>query len=142
MNNRIFCLMLATGISCLSLACSQTSKPFPDQISEENQNNQSKTVEHYASADLTWLQYADPKADANLAIEKQDFSLLAFAGRVTSFPGIDGESSLLQQQCGYRLLPNTSDALTSKNELSLRKQLFQYAQTYNQLMSAACLKHR
>jgi hypothetical protein len=139
MNNRIFSLIIATGIGFFSLNCSQTTTTLPqepaitvDNLSEENDALQSK--------DLSWLNYADPKADANLAIEKQDFTLLAFAGRATSFPGIESESSILQQQCGYRLLANSSDALRSQSELHLRKKLYQYAATFNQLVAAACQK--
>jgi hypothetical protein len=130
--------MFATTISCLSLGCSQTNVSFPVQPPERTQVNQSENIEHHQKLDIKWLDYADPKADANLAIEKLDFTLLALASRVTSFPGIDGDSSILQQQCGYRLLANSSDALRSESELSLRKQLYQYASVYNQLVSAAC----
>jgi hypothetical protein len=130
--------MFATAISYLSLGCSQTNTSFSDQKPEITQDNNN---ERYQSTNLDWLIYADPKADANLAIEKQDFTLLAFAGRVTSFPGIESDLYTIQQQCGYRLLANSSDTLKSEKELSLRKQLFQYATTYNQLVSAACRKY-
>jgi hypothetical protein len=132
MNNRIPFLIFAIAISCVSIGCSQTNTATLSQTSVTTQANQ--------TADLKWLIYADPKADANLAIEKRDFTLLAFAGRATTFPGIDDESSTLQQQCGYRLLANSSDALHSENELSLRKQLYQYAATFNQLVAVACQK--
>lgn len=138
MNNRISSLMFATAISYLSLGCSQTNTSFSEQTPEATQDNNN---ERYQSTNLDWLIYADPKADANLAIEKQDFTLLAFTGRVTSFPGIESDAYTIQQQCGYRLLANSSDTLKSENELSLRKQLFQYAATYNQLVSAACRKY-
>ena len=144
MNNRICPLIFATAISYLSLGCSQNSTSFSGQTSEAPEapkDNQSKSIERHQSVELKWLNYADPKADANLAIEKKDFTLLAFAGRVTSFPGIEGETSTLQQQCGYQLLANSSDALRSQSELSLRKQLYQYAGTYNQLVSTACRKY-
>jgi hypothetical protein len=135
MNNRISLLMFATAISFLSLGCSQT------YTSDSTPNNQNAAIESHKSVDLTWLNYADPKADANLAIEKQDFNLLAFAGRVTSFPGIDGGSSTLQQRCGFRLLSDSSDALRSENQLKQRKKLYQYAATYNQLVADACQKN-
>lgn len=138
MNNRISCMIYSIVISNLSLGCSQTTTPFLSQSSDVTQDNY---IEQHQSPDLKWLQYADPKTDANLAIEKQDFTLLGFAGRATSFPGIDSESSILQEQCGYRLLANSGDALRSKNELNLRKQLYQYAANYNQLVAAACQKN-
>jgi len=141
MNKRKSSLMFAIAISCISLGCSQTNTSSLSQASEITQDDQSKEIDDRQTADLKWLFYADPKADANLAIEKQDFTLLAFAGRVTSFPGIDSGSTTLQQQCGYRLLANSSDALRSENELSVRKQLYQYAATFNQLVAAACQKN-
>ena len=133
MNNRISPWLLATAISCLSLGCSQTSTIVSQPTPTINQQIQ--------STDIKWSPYADPKADANFSIQKQDFTLLAFAGRATSFPGIDSDSSTLQQQCGYRLLTSSGDVLRSKSELSKRKQLYQYAEAYNQLVSAACQKH-
>jgi hypothetical protein len=141
MNKRKSSLMFATAISCISLGCSQTNISSLPQTSATPLDDQSKEIDDRQTADLKWLFYADPKADANLAIEKQDFTLLAFAGRVTSFPGIDSGSTTLQQQCGYRLLANSSDALRSENELSVRKQLYQYAATFNQLVAAACQKN-
>jgi hypothetical protein len=144
MNNRILSLVFAIAISCLSVGCSQTSTTFSDPLSEVNQDHQrdhNKELEQYQTADFRWLQYANPRADASFAIEKQDFTLLAFAGRATSFPGIGNESSTLQQQCGYRLLANSGDALRSKEQLNLRKQLYQYAATFNQLVAAACQKN-
>ena len=140
MNNRIFPLMFAVAIGCIFLGCSQTNTSVLSQTSDVTQDDKSEDIEQHTTAELTWLHYADPRADANLAIEKQDFTLLAFAGRVTSFPGIDGGSSLLQQQCSYRLLSNSSDVLKSEKELTLRKKLYQYAATYNQLVLAACQK--
>jgi hypothetical protein len=143
MNNRISFLMFATAISCLSFGCSQTNSSLLSQTSEAAQNNQNQGVEGHQSPDHKWLHYADPKADANLAIEKQDFKLLAFAGRATSFPGLKEELSalsVLRQQCGYRLLANTSDALRSENQLTQRKKLYQYAATYNVLVAGACQK--
>jgi hypothetical protein len=132
MNKQISSLMFATAISCLFFGCSQTNTSFLSKTSEANQDHQ--------STDLKWLYYADPKADANFAIEKQDFKLLIFAGSDSSSPGLEGEVSVLMEQCGSRLLTNSRDPLKSKNELSSRKQLYQYAATYNQLMSAACQK--
>jgi hypothetical protein len=138
MDKRIFSLIIASGLGYFIMGCSQSViAPLP-QESATTTDNQDMEDDDIRSKELNWLNYADPKADANLAIEKQDFTLLAFAGRVTSFPGIESESSALQQQCGYRLLANSSDALKSENELKLRKKLYQYAATYNQLVAAAC----
>ena len=141
MNNLTSSLMFTVAISGLSLSCSQINPLASGQTSETSQRNQSIEFEQQQTADLKWLRYADPVADANFAIENQDFTLLAFAGRATSFPGMNSDSSTLQQQCGYRLLPNSGDALRSESELILRKKLYQYAATYNQLIAAACQKN-
>jgi hypothetical protein len=141
MNNRLSFLMFATATGFLTLGCNQTNIPFLSQTSGATQENQSEGLSDNQTTDLKWLYYADPRADANFAIQKQDFTLLAFAGRVTFFPGIDNEVSSLQQHCGYRLLANSGDALRSEKELSLRKQLYQYAVTYNLLVATACQKN-
>ena len=141
MNNRLLPLLFATVISCLSVGCSQTFTSLFSQTSAATDANQGQIIKSQQSDDLKWLAYADPKADANFAIQKQDFTLLAFAGRATSFPGIDDGLSSLQQHCGYRFLANSSDALSSENQLDLRKQLYQYAATYNQLVAEACQKN-
>jgi hypothetical protein len=133
--------MFATAISCLAFGCSQTSSSFSDPSPDIKPDKPSEGIEQHQSVDLKWLHYSDPRADANLAIQKRDFNLLAFAGRITSFPGIDGGYPTLQQQCGYRLITNSSDAVRSENQLNLRKQLYQYAATYNQLVAAACQKN-
>lgn len=138
MNNRLCLLMFATAMGSLTLGCSQTDTSFLSTTTESTQDNQSEHSTNNRRTDLKWLHYADPKADANLAIQKQDFTLLAFAGRATSFPGINNESYSLRQQCGYRLLPESGDVLKSANDLSLRKQLYQYAAIYNQLVATAC----
>jgi hypothetical protein len=140
MNNWLSLLMLATATGFLTLGCSQTNTHFLSQTPEATQESQGRDLSDFQTADSRWLYYADPRADANLAIQKQDFTLLAFAGRVTSFPGIDNESSPLQQQCGYRLLANSGDVLRSENELNFRKKLYQYAATYNRLIATACQK--
>jgi hypothetical protein len=132
--------MFVAAISFLTLSCSQTTTSFLSQTSEPTEDNQSEILRPKQTADLKWLHYVDPTADANLAIQKQNFTLLAFAGRATSFPGIDSDSTTLQQQCGYQLLSNSGDAMRSENELSLRKKLYQYAAAYNQLVVAACQK--
>lgn len=134
MNSQLCLLVFTAAIGASTLGCSQINTSFLSQVSEENQEK------HNRSAELKWLLSADPIADANLAIQKQDFNLLAFAGRATSFPGIGSATSTLQQQCGYRLLPNSGDTLRSKSALSLRKRLYQYAAAYNQLIAAACQK--
>lgn len=135
MHSQLRIVVSVTTLGFLTLGCSQINTSFLSQAPEVNQG------EHNPSDALKWLFSADPRADANLAIQKQDYTLLAFASRATSFPGMNSDSSSLQQQCGYRLLPNSGDALRSESELILRKKLYQYAATYNQLIAAACQKN-
>ena len=140
MNNWLCFLMFATAIGLLQPRCSQTNDSCLYKTAESVQDDRSQHITHNRSGDLKWLHYADPKVDASLAIQKQDFALLAFAGRATSIPGINNESSSLRKHCGYQLIAGSGDVLKSKNDLKLRKQLYQYAATYNQLVAAACQK--
>ena len=141
MNNSIYVFMFATAMGFLTFSCSQTNSASLSETSGTTQDIQSEALSPNQATDLEWLDDANPSVDANLAIQKQDYTLLAFASRATSFPGMNSDSSTLQQQCGYRLLPNSGDALRSESELILRKKLYQYAATYNQLIAAACQKN-
>ena len=97
--------MFATAIGFLTFSCSQTNSASLSETSGTTQDIQSETLSPNQATDLEWLDDANPSVDANLAIQKQDYTLLAFAGRATSFPGMSSDPSTLQQQCGYRLLP-------------------------------------
>lgn len=129
-----FLFSILSGVSILS--CSQTST---HEISENMQNKPIKTTRSMASVDSNWLSYADPIADANLAIQNNQLALLSFSGRGTSFPGLDSQQTdILTQTCGKQFLPDSSDVLTSQNELKYRKKLYQYAVTYNKIVAKAC----
>jgi hypothetical protein len=81
--------------------------------------------------------YSDPLSDAQNAISKQDFTLLAFSSRAISLPGIDlaiFDLAMLEKRCGYRILPNSGDMLK-------RKKMRTYATQYNQMVIQACLKN-
>ena len=87
------------------------------------------------------IEYADAKAEANFAIQKQDFHLLALNNKGISVPGIDLKNYALndlEQQCGIKVLANSGDEITEDGELAKRKKLFAYAAQYNQLVLVAC----
>ncbi len=121
-------------------ACSMLASQQPTDSHVHDPALKAVTPPDYQDAELNWLDYADAKADANLAIQNRQFHLLAFAGRAMSFPGLEPEQVHLKNQCGYQVLANSSDALTSTKQHQQRKALYQYAATYNRLVSAACSK--
>jgi hypothetical protein len=105
------------------------------------QNKPNDTTVARATADSKWLDYADPIADANLAIQNNKLALLIFSGRNQSFPGLNNQQTeTLSQTCGKQILPGSSDVLTSQNELEYRKKLYRYAVTYNVIVARACKK--
>jgi hypothetical protein len=126
--------------SYLCLGCSSIEQFTSSDTVAETATEQVMKSEHFESADLTWLEYVDPKADANIAIQKGDFRLFAFTGRARTFPGLEDDVEDIQRQCGYQLLANSSDGLNVETALSGRKKLYQYAATYNQLVFDACFK--
>lgn len=136
MNKPVFWMVIAANILCLSCRTFESAKS--SGLSEDPPSQLGPKSEHYQSDDLSWLDYVDPKADANIAIEKGDFRLLAFSGRARSFPGIENHANQLQQQCGYQLLANSSDAVDLETGLGDRKKLYLYAAAYNQIVSSAC----
>lgn len=90
---------------------------------------------------LSWLDYADAKAEANFAIQKQDFHLLALNSHNLTLPGIDlnlFNLQQLQQQCGYKILQHSPEQLSEADELAFSQKLFNFAAQYNQLVFSAC----
>ena len=90
---------------------------------------------------MDWVYNADARADAHVAIAKQNFQFLATSNRTVSLPGIDlQQNSLeeLQEQCGYRFLAGMGDTLRTKSDIEVRKALHRYATEYNKLMFIAC----
>lgn len=136
MNKRMSPLLLATAISCLLSSCQ--SNPFFSAGTKGPE--QSVEISGHDTSDLKWLAYADPKADANFAIEKHDFKLLALTRKGASFPGIDSKATTLKQRCGYQLMANNRALPEAEKGLSDSKALYQYAATYNRLVAAACQK--
>jgi hypothetical protein len=62
-------------VSCLLLAgCASSSGPIDPYVQK-----------------LQWLDAADPQADAQQAVKKQDYRLLGIAGRTVNIPGISKE---------------------------------------------------
>lgn len=89
--------------------------------------------------------FSDPLTDAQAAVSKQDFTLLAFSNRAISLPGVDlakVDLAMLEKHCGYRILPNSGDMLKPGEDLTQRKQMRAYATQYNQIVMEACLKKR
>ncbi|WP_340681054.1 hypothetical protein [Paraglaciecola sp.] len=108
--------------------------------SEESKGSTSATAD-VSDAEPIDIEYADAKAEANFAIQKQDFHLLALNNKGISVPGIDLKNyalSDLEQQCGLKILANSGDEITEDGELAKRKKLFTYAAQYNQLVLVAC----
>ena len=133
-------LFFVITTSALCLGCSSIEPTNSAKAIEKTSADHAHQNVHFGSADLTWLDYVDPKADANIAIQNGDFRLFAFTGRARTFPGLEDDIEQIQRQCGYQLLANSSDGLTVETAISGRKKLYQYAATYNQLVSNACLK--
>lgn len=85
---------------------------------------------------------SDAAVDAEKAIDKSDYTLLAFSSKAISLPGIDltkHKLTDLAKKCGYRVLPNTGDMLIPGEDLTARKQLRKYASEYNQIILKACI---
>lgn len=130
---RLFSAVL--GVVLLN-GCAQLPQP-KDAI----QITDNSDVESEAQHHLKWVEYADPVADANLAIEKSDFTLLAFSNKGLNFPGIAPEEYELEDlraRCGIKVLKGTGDALRIGDDLEKRKKLRIYAKQYNVLVFTAC----
>jgi hypothetical protein len=138
MNKPISMCILWILCSVLVLSCSQITSITSKKKVETNPSEMVQTI---TKVGYNWLDYADPKADANLAIQNNQLQLLAFSDMGSSLPGFgDQQSEQLKRSCGQQTLPSTSDTSTSSNGLEDRKKLYQYAASYNVLVAEACNK--
>ena len=133
MSKHSYWLVILCCISTLS-ACN-----FMPQTPSSEENAASASPEE--EAEPIDIEYADAKAEANFAIQKQDFHLLALNNKALSVPGIDLNNyalAELEQQCGLKILANSGNEISDEDELAMRKKLFAYAAQYNQLVLIAC----
>ncbi len=134
---------IVSGLICglWLFGCAQTDQPGEDNNEEYSVQVPEGESNVYEPFDLKWLEYADPLADANLAIAKDNFTLLAFSNRGLRFPGIsdkDYDLDTLRVRCGVKVLQGTGDMLEPGQDLARRKKLREYAARYNPLVFKAC----
>ena len=88
---------------------------------------------------LQWLETANAQQDAQTALDKLDFRLMAMAQRATVIPGIDGKQSMdYELKCGIKFIDGVSDVVTSDEHLRLMKLAYQYALQYNSIIKTRC----
>ena len=116
-----------------------------DSSQQNKQPAEPPIIAQNIEKDLDWVDYADAVADANLAMAKGNFKLLAFTNKTISLPGLEVQQEellQLEQVCGLRYLAGSGDQLTIETDMQRRKRLREYAIQYNQLMLKACQKQR
>ena len=100
-----------------------------------------ETAEAAPPEPLKWLADANPDKDAKSAIAAKDFRLLAISGRGLMLPGItESDKEKAKQQCGIRYMEGMGDVIKDKQYKQWWDKGKQYAQSYNTLVSAYCVK--
>ena len=114
---------LAIALFCVSLAaCSSTGDPIDPYVQK-----------------LQWLDSADPQADAEHAIKKNDLRLLGLATRAVNIPGVEKELQYrYEQKCGVQLIEGISDVVRSDEHLRLMQKARSYALKYNAVIKLHC----
>ena len=98
----------------------------------------SQSIEPYEQK-LQWLDAADPQADANQAIKKNDLRLLGLATRSVNIPGISKADTLkYEEKCGVQLIEGISDVVRSDEHLRLMQKARSYALKYNAIIKTHC----
>jgi hypothetical protein len=88
---------------------------------------------------LQWLDAADPQADANQAVKKNDLRLLGLATRSVNIPGISKEDThKYEDHCGVQLIEGISDVVRSDEHLRLMQKARSYALKYNAIIKSHC----
>jgi len=95
------------------------------------------TLNKKAIADLAWLAKAEPRRDAQAAVNKNDLRFLAVNGAAAgTIPAIDqfGVDRDLVVLYGTRLLAGTCATSYSHKHEKLQTEAWEYAKTYNTLL--------
>lgn len=130
--NKVSFSLLVLFILCIGLSACATGIDDQDTV---------ESAAKPPAYDTTKLNLLEPENDADAAIANNQYTLLAFANKLVSVPGVDMQKyplELLESQCGIRVLSGTGDTVKIGESLEHRKALRQYAQRYNQLVFHAC----
>lgn len=88
---------------------------------------------------LSWLEKADARADAELALSRGDSRLMAIPLRNKVIPGIELDKSRdYELKCGVILMQGITDAIRGEEHLRLTKLAHQYAEQYNNIIKSHC----
>ncbi len=118
----MICTILIVASGAALPACSTTGKPIDPYVQK-----------------LQWLDAADPQADANQAIKKNDLRLLGLATRAVVIPGVAKKDALkYEQHCGVQLIEGISDVVRSDEHLRLMQKARSYALQYNAVIKTLC----
>jgi len=91
------------------------------------------------SQQLAWMHNADPQADAQAALENNDFRFMALALRGVVIPGVDQSRSLqIELRCGVIMMEGVSDTVRGEKQLGRMKQAHEYAAKYNAVILGRC----
>ena len=88
---------------------------------------------------LQWVQTANAQDDAQSALAKNDFRLMAMAQRSTVIPGVDVTQSMKYElRCGIKFMDGVTDVITTDEHLRLMKLAHSYALQYNAIIKTRC----
>lgn len=89
---------------------------------------------------MNWYSNPTPEADANSALEHNDFRLMGLSLRGTVLPGIDpAKMHQYELKCGVILMSGVSDTVRGKNQLKKMQQAHDYAAKYNAVIKQRCV---
>lgn len=88
---------------------------------------------------LQWVIDANPQQDAEAAMAKGDFRLMAMATRGITIPGVDNDlSAKYELKCGINRMPGVTDVIRSQKQMELIKKAHSYALKYNAIIKTRC----
>lgn len=121
------------------VGCSQPQQ----QAQTETQQQPTQAMETLPEnlKQFAWLQGADSKVDAEAAVAKKDFRLLAVSGRGLMIPGIAVEDrEAAKNKCGIRYMEGMGDVIQPDPEFrKWRKKGSEYAKAYNAIVHKHCM---
>lgn len=131
----VYMLVLLFGGLLVSAGCqSVASKQLEEQQAAKQRDEQAKQ-----QTARTAFVLENVIADVQQAVAMNDVSLYSMSGRNPVIPGVPiARRAYLENRCGVKFIAYGGDHIKSQKHGQLRKQAFDYAKAYNQIMLQYC----
>jgi len=120
----------------IALVLPSVSKAEPNETDKAREER-----DRYVLSHLGKYAHANPEKDFETARRKGDLRFVGMMGYGLSVPGVPDYEKTYAKSVGVKIIPGTTDAITSQKQSQLEEAVRLYAKRYNQLLLQYLAKH-